>query len=137
MRKLLLILLLSTLIVSLIVGCASEDNSEVSKSVKLGINSIDRIDVANGTNGEFIPIENDDTKEAILDLIEESNYIPVNKVDESGWIIGIRVYSKGKHYWFMPDGINEYKYENPDFFRELLMIICEEKEIDFVKKYLE
>jgi len=42
----------------------------------------------------------------------------------------------GMHHWYMPEGVDNYTYENKNFYDELLQIILEEKSIDFVEEYL-
>jgi len=112
-------------------------NSEIivkNESISLPIDSISRIDVANGKTGDFVLLENEDTYNEILKVIQENKYIP--KQEEEGWTIGIRIYSGGKHYWFTPTGLSGYNYENPNLFKELLLIISDEIKIDFVESYL-
>jgi len=137
MRKMVLIVLMTLLTASLLAGCENDNANDEKDPISLEIDSISRIDVANGTSGDFILLEKKETYEAILNILRESKFVPKGEVeDNDGWIIGIRIYSGNTHYWFMPDGINEYYYENPDLFKELLQIILEEKEVDFAREYL-
>jgi len=134
MRRMFLIILMSLLIVFTFIGCG--DEKQTNESVSLKIDSISRIDVANGTTGDFVLLEDEDTYDAVQNVIRENRFTRNIDEEEEGWIIGVRIYSGGEHYWFKPDGVRDYYYENPDLFKELLLIISEEKEIDFVKDYL-
>jgi hypothetical protein len=132
LKKLGLMILLG-LLTTIVLGCSAQ--SDKNTLVSLNIESIDRMDVANGTTGDFVLLEDTTTYMETLKWIKENRYI-THKNEEVGWVIGVRIYSKGKHYWFMPRGVGNYNYENPDFFKVLLAIVSREKQIDFVDDYI-
>lgn len=130
-EKTALAIFLNLLFIVLLIGCSTV--SEKNELFSLPIETIERIDVANGTTGEFVLLEKESTYASVLQLIHENRFILKSDEETVGWAIGVRVYSNGKHYWFTSSGVERYSYENPDFFKTLLRIVSEEKKIDFIK----
>ena len=109
------------------------DTTEVNFSVS----EIQKIEVVNGKNGISIEIDSKESYDKIKELINESTYqLKNDDEDKTGWIIGVKIYYDGMHHWYMPEGVDNYTYENKNFYDELLQIILEEKSIDFVEEYL-
>ncbi|MCH4886256.1 hypothetical protein EZV73_01685 [Acidaminobacter sp. JC074] len=128
-RKIILMIFL------VLILCSCKDSHE---PIFLEVEEIEKVEVANGTTGVFIEIEDEETIVKIYELITKSTYIEKEETeDKGGWTIGVRIYYDGTHHWFMPDGVNNFEYEDHDFFVKLLNIILEEKDIDFVEAYVD
>ena len=130
-RRVIIVLLISFLL--LFIASLVKDKSTEEFQLK----TIDQTDIANGMTGEFISITSEARISAALVHINESSYVLFENAEEtSGWKIGVRIYSEDRHYWFMPDRVNDFKYATPNYFRDLLLILTKDKNIDFVEKYI-